>query len=628
MNKRTGMKYLKVLALSAAILIASCSPAEHKEQYCSQSVSPIFAEIGEETRTAIGDKGSNGYKVVWSKGDRIIVSTGISSKNQMTYTTSDDGTASAAFYPENSDMTLDFSGGAIAGYPVENMYLGAPDADKEVYFTIPTTQYYSPDSFDTDAMPMISEITNEPTIQFHNAAGVIRLMLSTDLSDIKISSISITTSGTISGECGYIPSSRKIFFDDSMLSSNEVTLECPDGVQISEDPIAFHIVVPQQKYENMSIKVTTTEGLQKTFSMKDGKKIEIGRSSISSIPLKLTSLSEEGKPQISAKIISTTFSNIRLEVKMENVTSYYCGLQTKLSFYNDTESGHLLSSIPYMTTYTAPLSYTGYISSFQPEMRDILIEPGQSYVIWFIPYNSSGSYTEDDIVYVETMTQSYRPGGNVKVHYTDLEIDKTSISMRLNASGASHIYAQLMSEADYMRFRSESDIVKMLLEPGGKSTVLDSNSDIFVRKFLKPGSVMVLAAMAIDRIGQYGPLTVEYFVTEHIPYNSIRISIDKDIDKLRESSAISWSTANGTATEYRYIFKETDSYLWENSLEGSVLTAQEKMYIDPDLYYISHTSAQEAVLNGLVSGQEYVIVVVAADSSGNISVADSWKFIY
>ena len=168
----------------------------------------------------------------------------------------------------------------------------------------------------------------------------------------------------------------------------------------------------------------------------------------------------------------------------------------------------------------------------------------------------------------------------------------------------------------------------MLLEPGGKSTVLDSNSDIFVRKFLKPGSVMVLAAMAIDRIGQYGPLTVEYFVTEHIPYNSIRISIDKDIDKLRQSSAISWSTANGTATEYRYIFKETDSYLWENSLEGSVLTAQEKMYIDPDLYYISHTSAQEAVLNGLVSGQEYVIVVVAADSSGNISVADSWKFIY
>ena len=139
---------------------------------------------------------------------------------------------------------------------------------------------------------------------------------------------------------------------------------------------------------------------------------------------------------------------------------------------------------------------------------------------------------------------------------------------------------------------------------------------------------MVLVAMAIDRIGQYGPLTVEYFVTEHIPYNSIKVSIENDIDRLRQSQTISWTSTNGTATEYRYIFKETDSYLWKNTLEESVKTAQEKMYIDPDLYYITHTSYPEASLKNLVSGQEYMIVVVAADSSDNISIADSWRFIY
>ena len=158
--------------------------------------------------------------------------------------------------------------------------------------------------------------------------------------------------------------------------------------------------------------------------------------------------------------------------------------------------------------------------------------------------------------------------------------------------------------------------------------MLDSDSDIFIRKFLKPGTTMVMVAMAIDRIGKYGPLTVEYFVTEHIPYNSIKLSIEKDIDKLHHSSTINWSTTNGAATEYRYILKETDSYLWKNTLEESVLTAQEKMYIDPELYYITHTSTPEAVLNGLVSGQEYIIVAVAVDSSNNISVADSWRFIY
>lgn len=611
--------------IGLAVLSASCSTFADKEQH-SLPHEAVTATIGVETRTMIGNKNGNAYKVVWNSGDQIIISTGISSKDKAVYTTSDHGTPSASFYPE--DKAADFSNGAIAGYPVENMYLGAPDADKEVYFTIPQVQTYAPGSFDSGAMPMISEITNEPSLQFHNAAGVIRLMVSSELSGIKVSSINITTSGIISGECGYTPASKEIFFDDSMLSSNEVTLDCQDGVDISDNPTAFHIVVPHQTYGNMTIKVTTTEGLEQIFSMKEGKEIEIGRSSIATIPLKLTSLSQKGKPQITAKVISTTFSNIKFEVKMENIASYYCGLQTKLSFYNDTESGQLLSSIPYMTSYTTPLSYTGNISSFQPELKDILIEPGQSYVIWFIPYKSSGEYSADDIVYIETMTQSYRSGGTIKVNYTDLEIDKTSISMRLNAPSASHIYAQLMTEDDYMKFRSESEIIKMFLEPGGRSTVLDSESDIFVRKFLKPGTTMVLVAMAIDRIGQYGPLTVEYFVTEHIPYNSIKVSIEKDIDKLRQSQTVSWTATNETATEYRYIFKETDSYLWKNTLEDSVQTAQEKMYLDPYLYYIYHTSGPEAALNDLVSGQEYIIVVVAADSSDNISVADSWRFTY
>jgi hypothetical protein len=30
----------------------------------------------------------------------------------------------------------------------------------------------------------------------------------------------------------------------------------------------------------------------------------------------------------------------------------------------------------------------------------------------------------------------------------------------------------------------------------------------------------------------------------------------------------------------------------------------------------------------MISGKEYIIVAVAADSEGNISVADSWTFTY
>ena len=167
--------------IGLAVLSASCSTFADKEQH-SLPQEAVTATIGVETRTMIGDKNGNAYKVVWNSGDQIIISTGISSKDKAVYTTSDHGTPSASFYPE--DKAADFSNGAIAGYPVENMYLGAPDADKEVYFTIPQVQTYAPGSFDSGAMPMISEITDKAELNFFNAAGVIRLMLSTELQGI------------------------------------------------------------------------------------------------------------------------------------------------------------------------------------------------------------------------------------------------------------------------------------------------------------------------------------------------------------------------------------------------------------------------------------------------------------
>lgn len=621
------MKHIIYVLAGAALLTASCTAYEDSLQPDQASV-PVIATIGTETRTQIGDKGGNAYKVVWNSGDRIIISTGTSSKDKDIYTTSAEGSAAASFYPEENSNAIDFSNGAIAGYPVENMYLGAPDADKEIYFSIPEVQSYIPDSFDQGAMPMVSDVTDKAQLKFFNAAGVIRLALITKLADIKVSSITITTSSTISGECGYIPKSRKVFFDDSMLSSSEVTLECGEGVDISQEAKAFHIVVPHQTYTDMYIRVTTTDDLQQTFSLKPGKEITIGRSSISTLPLEIKALTPIGKPKITASVKSVTFESIRIEVNMENVSAYYCGFQTKLSYLNDLESGYILESLPYKTPYTTPLSYSGSVTSFQADFSDILIEPGQSYVLWFVPQKSGGSYTKEDIVYVETMTKAYTAGGTKEVYYSNLKTDKTSISVQLSSPGAGHIYCQLLSTEQISRYSSEDELIDMLLEPGGQSTVFDKESDIFERKFLKPGANMTLIALAIDRAGKYGPLFMEEFYTQPIPYNSIKVSIDKDPESLRKSSVITWTADSDDVTEYRYILRDTENHLWKNTLEASVQTAQEKMYLDPGLYYITHTENPQADVSGLTSGKEYIIIVVAADSEGNISLADSWTFTY
>lgn len=621
------MKHIIYVLAGAALLTASCTAYEDSLQPDQASV-PVIATIGTETRTQIGDKGGNAYKVVWNSGDRIIISTGTSSKDKAIYTTSAEGSAAASFYPEENSNAIDFSKGAIAGYPVENMYLGAPDADKEIYFSIPEVQSYIPDSFDQGAMPMVSDVTDKAQLKFFNAAGVIRLALTTKLADIKVSSITITTSSTISGECGYIPKSRKVFFDDSMLSSSEVTLECGEGVDISQEAKAFHIVVPHQTYTDMYIRVTTADDLQQTFSLKPGKEIAIGRSSISTLPLEIKALTPIGKPKITASVKSVTFESIRIEVNMENVSAYYCGFQTKLSYLNDLESGYILESLPYKTPYTTPLSYSGSVTSFQTDFSDILIEPGQSYVLWFVPQKSGGSYTKEDIVYVETMTKAYTAGGTKEVYYSNLKTDKTSISVQLSSPGAGHIYCQLLSTEQISRYSSEDELIRLLLEPGGKSTVFDKDSDLFERKFLKPGANMTLIALAIDRAGKYGPLFMEEFYTQPIPYNSIKVSIDKDPESLHKSSVITWTADSDDVTEYRYILRDTENHLWKNTLEASVQTAQEKMYLDPGLYYITHTETPQADVSGLTSGKEYIIIVVAADSEGNISLADSWTFTY
>ena len=139
---------------------------------------------------------------------------------------------------------------------------------------------------------------------------------------------------------------------------------------------------------------------------------------------------------------------------------------------------------------------------------------------------------------------------------------------------------------------------------------------------------MTLIAVAIDRNGKYGPLLTEHFETDHIPYNDLEVSIDKDLAAFRNTSTINWSSSGGDVVQYRYILKETGSHLWQNVFEQSVEMAQETMYLSPGLYYITSLEGTSAKISNLTEGTEYIMIVVAVDADGNISVADSWTFTY
>ena len=618
------MRNFKFTILPAVIfLLASCTLPDGISQ---TEYDTVLATIGNETRTSIGPDEGGSRKVLWSEGDRIIVSTGLKNM-QGTYKAVTYGSSTAEFVPEDPSKALDFSTGAIAGYPAENMYIGTPDADKEIFFTLPELQNYVPGSFDEGAMPMVSDVTFEPVLNFHNAAGVIRLNLSTLETGVRISEITLTSSAHISGDCGYIPKSRKMFFDETTPGGNHVVLRCGNGVEISSEPVAFHIVVPFQTYSDMSINVVTTDQEEQTFHLKDGKAIEVKRSTITTIPLVINDLQESLEPTASIKIESTTFDNIRFSFAVKNTSSYYFGFQTSDSFFRELESGNLLESILHTVLYTSPLKYTGNILSFNDDTKEELIVPGQSYVIWAVPYRKDGQYKTSDIKYAEATAKSFEPGGSIEVSYSGLYIDKTCISMTLTAPEALFIYATLVYEDTIAGYATEEDIIRFLLDPESMSNIYSAETETLERKFLHPGHTLYVLSVAVDKDGRYGPLLMEEMQTDPIPYNDLKVAINKDQNAVGNTSSIEWSVSNGKAAQYKYILTPTSDYLWTDILESSVLYAQENMYLSP-IYYVNTTSGTSASLSGMDAGQEYIIIVAAVDSKGGMSVADSWIFNY
>lgn len=612
----------KILFISAAaFMAAACSQTEPEAQEMQVS-GPVTAHIATQTRTSLEPAEAGTYKVNWNEGDEIILSNG---KTEGIYKTYDNGSSQAVFMPVNR-IAIDFSKGVIAAYPTEEMYLGNPDLEEEIYLSIPTEQIYVAGSFADEAMPMVSEVAYEPVLNFKNAAGVLKLNISCSTETIKVTSVTVTSAEAISGECCYIPAEGTYYPDTSLLSEDFVNLDCGDGVDVGSEAVPFHIVVPNQTYTGMKITIAAADGREHTFKMKADKAITVERAAVVTIPLKIDTFGEVKNPEVTLTAGEIAFNKFDINVSMKNVNAYFCGLQTRDSFSSDLESGFLFEGLQWKTAYTGPMTYSGTVSKFQEECADMLIEPGHEYVFWIIPQSANGEYTEEDVRYVEVQTKSYTSGGSVKISASDIEIGMTEVSMKLSANqGVLYIYHMLLTSDQLAQYPTQQDKINLLL--GGSAYFIDRMSDTMVRKFLSPGTEYTLIAIGVNSKGQYGQVFTMSFTTEDIPYNGMTVHIDMDSQKLAEDQTIRWSVTGGNAVEYRYIFSDMNKYLWTGTLNSSIDKADEVMALNSGLYYINKTKEASAKVN-LESGHTYIIVVTAVDSEGYTAESSWWEFTY
>ena len=567
-------------------------------------------------------KGTDGmHDVLWTSGDVIAVSDG---GLEGIYVAHEGGSSCAIFTPKTK-INMDFSSGVIAGYPAGNVFLGAPDLNEDIYITIPQVQQYTEDSFAEATMPMISDVAYEPVLNFHNAAGVIRLNLSGN-EEVSISSITLTADQQLSGDFCYNPSEQAYKDDSAASGSASITIECETAVNVSKETVAFNIVVPHKTYSKLSISIKATDGRVHNVSMKEGKEITVQRSGIVNIPLHYDTFGTSTAPEIKMSSTYTTFTNIGISVEMKNVTSYYSGFEDRETFENEFSSGNLLKDLEWKKLYTGPTSYSGSATRFQEEFGDILIEPGHEYAFWIIPYSEDNAYTESDVHYIFIKTKAFTSGGTVTLSSDNIVVDMTSISLTLTASeNVEMIYNMLFPSEDMQKFAQEQDIIDFLLS--GKAYFIDDESDIVVRKFLSPGTDYTLVALAVDRRGKYGSLFRQEFTTVAIPYNDMTVEIDRNLNALKSDQTLRWSVSGGDVAEYRYIFTETERHLWTGTLESSVKKAGETMYLDPGLYYITKTTDPYAEVS-MENGKEYIFVLLAVDTDGRPSAVSHWKFIY
>lgn len=262
------------LIILTTLIFSQCSENEVIPTIEKNKVPMTFTallDIGDETKTTLGDVAGNKRSVLWMNKDSIGVSSDGGDFDKYIYT-GDDEVAKAHFEGESSIGTSFYG-----IYP----YNDALNIESGIAtLLLPETQTYKEDNFDSGSFPMVSK-NSEQVLHFKNLCGILQLNLK---GEAKITSIRITASVPISGK-GSVDMSYETAPDLKMNSSSDksVVLNCGEGVVLKKDVVTpFNIVLPEGIYSSLTIKIIGEGKLMTKLS----PEITIKRSSITpSAPL-------------------------------------------------------------------------------------------------------------------------------------------------------------------------------------------------------------------------------------------------------------------------------------------------------------------------------------------------------
>ena len=262
------MKKIFSIATAAALLLSSCAQDIDIDSTSCADQSPVFTCTTESgtTRTSLAKDGDR-YAVNWVAGDQIIVSNGAQTA---IYKAKTGGSTTVQFAKATWGA---FTGDSFTAYYPVDLIDGV----------LPSVQTYAADN--VADVPMIATSTTT-SFGFKNIAAMVRLSISTSVSDVKVKEIRLMADQGLSGNFTLADGIAVVE------GTEGVTLSCPEAVTIGSEPVPFHISVPANVYTGLSIRIITSDGRQACVRLADGATYKVSRSQLREIAVNVTSFTD------------------------------------------------------------------------------------------------------------------------------------------------------------------------------------------------------------------------------------------------------------------------------------------------------------------------------------------------
>lgn len=291
------MKKITLSMVVAATVVASCQKSEVLFQ-TSEAFTASVESFDSQTKTSMAPE----KYVVWSENDRIAIFQGSTLADEFKASDASAGKANAVFTKVKS-AGGDYSGGTeipytcnVALYPYASglTLTGAVLKEEGTAYKVegvllPSEQTYEVGSFANGAflMAAVTDDLSDHNLKFKNILGALKLQLK-GTQTVKSIAVKGKNGEVLSGAAVVTVYSNNLTPAITMIATEEasksVTLDCGDGVQLSETTATDFIIALPPVLFSQGFVVTVTDSNNQTYEVSADVANTVLRSSILSMP--------------------------------------------------------------------------------------------------------------------------------------------------------------------------------------------------------------------------------------------------------------------------------------------------------------------------------------------------------